>query len=144
MAGIAMGANFDLKASIPLDSRLQFKTIAEMRDTAESSLYDGIISFCVEADMTYQWKSKNPISPDTGKWAKFTSGNGSEQGSLVSTAYYEAMMESGTLDTHRFYYVSDAFIDEQEAEDKIVLNESSYNALAEAGSLNENTAYFVY
>lgn len=144
MAGIALGSGFQLSSPQAIDSRFQFKTIAEMRDMAESSLYDGIMSFCVEADSTFIWKSKNPVSPDFGKWTKFTSGNGGEAGSFVSTAYYQAMMESGTLVKDRFYYVSDEFIDETEADDRIVLNKSSYDALAEAGNINENTTYFVY
>ena len=142
--GIALGSGFTLQSSQPIDERLQFKTITEMRDAEETSLYDGLMSFCVEADSVFIWKTKNPVSPEFGKWSKFTSGSGGEQGSFVSVDYYEAMKESGTLDTNKFYYVSDEFIDEQQAEDKIVLNESSYDALAEAGKLNENTTYYVY
>ena len=144
MAGIQMGANFDLAASIPLDSRLQYKTIAEMKNAPETSLYDGLLSYCVEADATFQWKSKNPDTPDFGKWMKFTSGSNSAEGVFISTDYYNAMKESGTLVMDKFYYVSDEFIDEIEAEDRIVLNESTYDALKEAGRLNENTIYYVY
>lgn len=145
MAGIALGSGFSLRSAQALDDRMQFKTIAEMRDMAESSLYDGLLSYCVEADATFIWKSINPLTPEFGKWSKFTGSNGDTAlGVFISTEYYNAMMASGTLVKDRFYYVSDEFIDEAEAEDKIVLTQSSFNALEEAGNLRENTIYFVY
>lgn len=73
---LTIGDNFSYQGAKPLDTRLQYATIAEMASKADSTLYDGIIAYCKADGKNYQWKSTNTVDPTLGKWREFQSGGG--------------------------------------------------------------------
>ena len=73
---LTIGDNFSYNGAKPLDARLTYSTLAEMANKADSTLYNGILAYCVATDKTYQWKSTNPIDETTGRWREFSSGGG--------------------------------------------------------------------
>ena len=50
---VQISESFQLYAHAPLDSRSQFRTVAEMRSFPTSRLYEGIIASVVENTTTY-------------------------------------------------------------------------------------------
>lgn len=73
---LIIGDNFSYLGAKPLDGRLSYATISAMAGMAASSLYDGIMAFCVETGKEYQWKSANTEDPTLGKWREFEAGEG--------------------------------------------------------------------
>ena len=73
---LTIGDNFSYQGAKPLDTRLQYATIAEMKAKADSTLYDGIIAYCKADGKNYQWKSTNTVDETLGKWREFQSGGG--------------------------------------------------------------------
>lgn len=68
---VQISESFQLYAHAPLDSRSQFRTVAEMRSFPTSRLYEGIIASVVENTTTYQFFSSNEATEETGKWRVF-------------------------------------------------------------------------
>ena len=68
---VQISESFQLYAHAPLDSRSQFRTVAEMRNFPTSRLYEGIIASVVENTTTYQFFSSNEATEETGKWRVF-------------------------------------------------------------------------
>ena len=68
---VQVSESFQLYAHAPLDSRSQFRTVAEMRNFPTSRLYEGIITSVVENTTTYQFFSSNENTEETGKWRVF-------------------------------------------------------------------------
>lgn len=73
---ILVGDNFQYSASKPLDGRLKYDTVANMKAVADATMYDGCLAYCVATDKTYQWKSTNTVDETTGRWREFSSGGG--------------------------------------------------------------------
>lgn len=73
---LTLGDNFSYQGAKPLDARLKYDTLANMKAVADATMYDGCMAYCVATDKTYQWKSTNTVDPDTGKWREFSSGGG--------------------------------------------------------------------
>lgn len=84
---LIIGDNFSYLGAKPLDGRLSYATISAMAGMAASSLYDGIMAFCVETGKEYQWKSANTEDPTLGKWREFETGGALVLGETSSTAY---------------------------------------------------------
>ena len=74
---LTIGDNFSYMGAKPLDARLKYDTVANMKAMADSVLYDGCLAYCVATDKTYQWKSTNTVDPTLGKWREFETGGGS-------------------------------------------------------------------
>lgn len=53
---LTIGDNFSYQGSKPLDARLTYATIAEMKSKADSTLYDGIMAYCKADGKNYQVK----------------------------------------------------------------------------------------
>ena len=77
---INVNANILLQASTFLDARQSFDTIAEMKDFAESSIPDGLITYNKETKKYYSFDSSNTEDGTTGKWREYN-------GSATSTSY---------------------------------------------------------
>lgn len=73
---ILLGDNFEYKAGKPLDGRLKYDTLANMKAVADATMYEGCLGYCEATGKTYQWKSTNTVDADTGKWREFNSGGG--------------------------------------------------------------------
>ena len=65
-----LGDNFDYQGKKPNFVRDRFDTLEKMRTFPETSIDDGHISLCLEDGARYQYYSKNPLSPTTGKWVR--------------------------------------------------------------------------
>lgn len=81
--GISVADNFSYLGGKPLDGRIQYATLADMKAMADATLYEGCEAYCVETDKYYQWKSSNTVDASTGKWRERTGGGG---GSAIKLA----------------------------------------------------------
>lgn len=81
---LSIGDNFQYLGAKPLDARLKYTTVAEMKAVGDSTMYDGCLAYCSETDKTYQWKSANTVDETTGKWREFTSGGSGGTGTASS------------------------------------------------------------
>lgn len=72
---LVLGDNFSYQGAKPLDARLKYDTLAQMKAMADSVLYDGCLAFCKEDSKTYQWISTNEVDATTGRWREFKSGS---------------------------------------------------------------------
>lgn len=72
---LTLGDNFSYGGSKPLDARLTYATLADMKAVADSTMYNGCLAYCVATDKTYQWKSSNTVDTDTGRWREFQTGS---------------------------------------------------------------------
>lgn len=89
---IQVGDNFSYQGAKPLDARLQYNTITDMKAKADATLYDGIIAFCKADSKNYQWKSTNTVDPILGRWREFTASSDEAPylwGYLYNNAFYE-------------------------------------------------------
>lgn len=82
---ILVGDNFSYSAAKPLDARLKYSTLADMKAVGDATMYDGCMAYCVATDKTYQWKSTNSVDASTGRWREFSSGGGSSATVMVQT-----------------------------------------------------------
>lgn len=73
---LTLGDNFSYLGTKPLDGRIKYSTIAEMVAMSDTTLYDGIMAYCVEDGKNYQYKSTNEVDATLGKWREFSSGGG--------------------------------------------------------------------
>lgn len=79
---IQVADGFSYSGSKPLDARLKYDTVANMKAVADASMYDGCLAYCVATDKTYQWKSTNTVDETLGRWREFSSGGGGGASSL--------------------------------------------------------------
>lgn len=75
---LTLGDNFSYQGAKPLDARLKYATLADMKAVADATMYEGCLAYCAATDKTYQWKSTNTVDADTGKWREFESGGGTD------------------------------------------------------------------
>lgn len=73
---INVADNFNYQGAKPLDSRIQFSTIADMKAYAESSLYNGCFAYVTATQKYYSFDSNNTVDADTGRWREFKGGGG--------------------------------------------------------------------
>ena len=92
--GITLGSNFDLGASLPLDSRTVVADITA-RD-ALSAVYEGMLVYVESEELLYIYNSSD-------EWEEFTTGSGGA-GSL--TTYYSNNMEDEDQEVIPFVFAS--------------------------------------
>ena len=73
---ITVGDNFNYQGAKPLDSRMQFTSVANMKAYPDASLYDGCIAYVTNIKKNYQYDSSNTVDTTTGKWREFETGGG--------------------------------------------------------------------
>lgn len=73
---ISVADNFSYKGSKPLDARIQYATVANMKNATTSDLYDGCLAYVTETKKNYQYDSTNSVDPTTGKWRELQTGGG--------------------------------------------------------------------
>ena len=76
---ILVGDNFSYSAAKPLDGRLKYDTLVNMKAVADATMYDGCLAYCTATDKTYQWKSTNTVDETLGKWREFQTGGGGHE-----------------------------------------------------------------
>ena len=70
--GILLGMGFNLKSPLPIDSRLNFKTIADMASYPDSDLPETYFCTNDETGLFYTYAKTNDVDPDLGKWRALT------------------------------------------------------------------------
>lgn len=68
--GIQLVDTFKYSGARFLDLRQHAATLVELVATPETSIPDGFNKYCDEAQCWYEYKSRNDIDPETGKWRK--------------------------------------------------------------------------
>ena len=94
---IKLSDNFKLLSRFPLDSRKQFETLEAMKNFAESSLYEGIITYNKETKKYYTFDSANTEDENTGKWREFDSTGGDGISIYNDKSGFPAVVEKETL-----------------------------------------------
>lgn len=74
---ISVADNFSYLGGKPLDGRIQYDTVANMKAMADAKLYEGCEAYCIATDKYYKWKSTNTVDETLGKWREIESGGGS-------------------------------------------------------------------
>ena len=74
---IQVADGFDLKSKKPLDGRIQYASVADMKAVPEANLYDGCTAYVTATKKKYTFDSTNTVDSTTGKWREDT-GGGSE------------------------------------------------------------------
>ena len=67
-SGIGLGMGFDLPAPLPIDSRLNFKTIADMASYPDSDLPETYFCTNDETGLFYTYAKTNSVDATLGKW----------------------------------------------------------------------------
>ena len=73
---ITVGDNFSYQGAKPLDARVQFASVADMKAYAEASLYDGCLAYVTATKKNYQYDSSNTVDTTTGRWRELETGGG--------------------------------------------------------------------
>ena len=68
--------NFSYQGTKPLDARIKYATVADMKAVADSSLYDGCMAYVTGVKKYYTYDSTNTVDSTTGKWREYESGGG--------------------------------------------------------------------
>lgn len=89
-SGISLGMGFDLPAPLPIDSRLNFKTIADMSAYPEGSLPDTYMCTNDETGMFYVYSKSNSVDATLGKWRALSSASDLE---IMALTEYQDYMD---------------------------------------------------
>lgn len=89
-SGISLGMGFDLPAPLPIDSRLNFKTIADMAAYPEDSLPDTYMCTNDETGLLYVYAKTNDADATLGKWRALS---GSASFEIMSETEYQTFMD---------------------------------------------------
>ena len=89
-SGISLGMGFDLPAPLPIDSRLNFKTIADMSAYPEGSLPDTYMCTNDETGLLYIYSKTNNSDAILGKWRAVSSASDLE---VMSETEYKTFMD---------------------------------------------------
>lgn len=79
---ISVADNFSYKGSKPLDARVKYSTVADMKNATASDLYDGCFAYVTATKKYYSYDSSNTVDETTGKWREYSSG-GSGGGHVI-------------------------------------------------------------
>ncbi len=85
--GIGIADNFLYQGRKPLDSRIVKDTISDMKNMAESIIYDGIMVYNKETKKFYIFNSANEIDSILGKWRELRTS--SEDGNATISEYVQ-------------------------------------------------------
>lgn len=94
---ISVADNFSYKGSKPLDARIQYSTVANMKNATTSDLYDGCLAYVTEIKKNYQYDSTNSVDPTTGKWRELQTGGGGGEGGHIIEDNGTEMTQRDTL-----------------------------------------------
>lgn len=74
---IQVADNFQYNGRKPLDARLVYNNIDEMKVVLEATIYDGILAYVKAEQKYYTYDSTNTVDPTLGKWRELETGGGS-------------------------------------------------------------------
>lgn len=130
---IQVGDNFSYQGTKPLDGRIKYDTLADMKAVADAVIYEGCIAYCVATAKTYQWKSTNTVDADTGKWREFETGGGSSLPSGGTTN--QALVKKSNNDGDVKWSSVDAVVDNE------VRSNVSVGAISAGGIVFQGTSF---
>ena len=73
---ISIADGFQYFGNKPLDSRIKYATLADLKAVSEANLYDGCEAYVTATKKYYSFDSSNSVDPTLGKWRERTSGGG--------------------------------------------------------------------
>ena len=73
---ISVADNFSYQGSKPLDSRIKYDSVANMKAAVVDTLYDGCLAYVTTTQKYYTYDSTNETDPTTGKWRELQTGGG--------------------------------------------------------------------
>ena len=73
---ISVADNFNYQGSKPLDSRIKYDTVADMKSASDATLYDGCLAYVTANQTYYSYDSSNTVDSTTGKWRELETGGG--------------------------------------------------------------------
>ena len=76
---INVADNFLYKGAKPLDARIQYNSVADMKAVAEADLYDGCKAYVKATKKFYTFDSSNTVDANLGKWREENAGGGSSE-----------------------------------------------------------------
>lgn len=88
--GILIADNFNYKGKKPLDERIVYDLLSDMKAVADSIIYEGAIAYCKEDKKFYTFDPANIVDATTGKWRKLQlggTGNASIEDYTQDTQY---------------------------------------------------------
>lgn len=80
---IQIADNFSYLGEKPLDARLKYNTIAEMKEVTSTSLYDGCLAYVTNEHKYYTYDSANDVDVTLGKWREFEVGTSIEVDDVI-------------------------------------------------------------
>jgi len=95
---ISVADNFSYKGAKPLDARIKYNSVADMKAVSESDLYDGCLAYVTATKKNYQYDSTNSVDPTTGKWRELQTGGGGGEGGHIIEDDGTEMTQRDTLD----------------------------------------------
>lgn len=88
--GILIADNFNYKGKKPLDERIVYNLLSDMKAVTDSIIYEGAIAYCKEDKKFYTFDPANTVDATTGKWRELQlggSGNASIEDYAQNTQY---------------------------------------------------------
>ena len=88
--GILIADNFNYKGKKPLDERIVYDFLSDMKAVADSIIYEGAIAYCKEDKKFYTFDPANIVDATTGKWRELQlggTGNASIEDYTQDTQY---------------------------------------------------------
>ena len=89
-SGISLGMGFELPAPLPIDSRLNFKTIAEMASYPDGELPETYLCTNDETGLLYIYAKSNSVDATLGKWRPLT---GTDSFEFMTETEYQTFMD---------------------------------------------------
>ena len=71
---ISVADNFSYKGTKPMDERLQYNTVADMKSVVENTLYDGCMAYVKATKKYYTFDSSNETDVTLGRWRESETG----------------------------------------------------------------------
>ena len=71
---ISVADNFSYQGSKPLDGRVTYSSVANMKAASEATLYNGLMAYVTATKEYYTYDSSNTSDPTTGRWRAFEAG----------------------------------------------------------------------
>lgn len=102
---IVLWDNIEYKGKKPLDSRMLFDTIADMKAYSENYLPDITLAFNKEDSKMYVFNRENDVDTTTGKWREFESADGGTESVYLTQIEYDNLTQEEQDDPTKDYYI---------------------------------------
>ena len=103
---IVLWDNIEYKGKKPLDSRMLFDTIADMKAYSENYLPDITLAFNKEDSKMYVFNRENEVDTTTGKWREFEGGDWGTESVYLTQAEFNALTPAEQDDPTKDYYIT--------------------------------------